>query len=72
MILRHSVVRTMLRAFRFVHHAIWPNVEVAAVPSGVRVDWNVPVTVRDGTVLRVNVFRPEGLGSLPVLMSAHP
>ena len=72
MILRHSVVRTMLRAFRFVHNAIWPNVKVAAVPAGVHVDWNVPVTVRDGTVLRVNVFRPEGPGSFPVLMSAHP
>jgi putative CocE/NonD family hydrolase len=32
----------------------------------------VAVTVRDGTVLRFNVFRPEGPGSFPVLMSAHP
>ena len=39
----------------------------------IHVDWNVSVMVRDGTVLRVNVFRPkEGPGRFPVLMSAHP
>ncbi len=40
MILRYAVVRTMLRGFRLVRNAIWPNVKVAAVPSGVHVDWN--------------------------------
>lgn len=33
---------------------------------------DVPVTVRDGTVLRVNVFRPPGDGPHPALMCAHP
>jgi len=32
----------------------------------------VPVTVRDGTVLRVNVFRPAVEGHYPVIMCAHP
>ena len=33
---------------------------------------DLPVTVRDGTVLRVNVVLPTGGGRFPVLMSAHP
>jgi predicted acyl esterase len=72
MLLRHSVIRTLLRSLRFVRNAIWPNVKVAAISSGIHVDWDVPVALRDGTVLRVNVFRPESSGPFPVLMSAHP
>jgi predicted acyl esterase len=68
----YSMVRTMLGGIRFVRNAIRPNVQVAAVSPDVHVDWNVPVMVRDGTVLRVNVFRPKGPGPFPVLMSAHP
>ncbi len=41
-------------------------------PTGVSVDWDVPIAVRDGTVLRANVFRPAGGGRWPVIMSAHP
>jgi len=33
---------------------------------------NLPVTVRDGTTLRVNVVLPPGQGPFPVLLSAHP
>ena len=43
-----------------------------APPSGVSVDWDVPIAVRDGTLLRANVFRPAGGGRWPVIMSAHP
>jgi predicted acyl esterase len=32
----------------------------------------VEVAVRDGTILRVNVFRPEREGSYPVILCAHP
>src|SRR5262249_49099014 len=39
----------------------------------VRSERDVPVRVRDGTTLRVNVFRPEVEDALfPVLMCAHP
>lgn len=44
----------------------------SAPPASVSADWDVPVPVRDGTVLRVNVFRPAGGGRWPVIMSAHP
>src|SRR6516165_10953670 len=33
---------------------------------------DLPVTVRDGTILRVNVVLPTGPGPFPVLLSAHP
>ena len=49
-----------------------PNVIVTSAPPDVHADWNVPVKVRDGTTLRVNVFRPSEPGVYPVIMSAHP
>lgn len=33
---------------------------------------NVPIAVRDGTVLLANVFRPQGAGRFPVIMSSAP
>ena len=45
---------------------------VTSVPPDVHADWNVPAKVRDGTTLRVNVFRPDESGTYPVIMPAHP
>ena len=36
------------------------------------IDWDVPIGSRDGTVLRADVFRPEGEGRWPVLLSYGP
>jgi uncharacterized protein len=41
-------------------------------PGSLVIERDVPVTTRDGTVLRVNVYRPTGPGPFPVLLSAHP
>jgi predicted acyl esterase len=41
-------------------------------PGSVVADRDVAVAMRDGIVLRVNVYRPPGGGRHPVLMSAHP
>ncbi len=60
------------RAFRRVRNIVRPNVSVTPPPEGVVLDRDVEVMVRDGTVLRVNVFRPAGGGRFPVMMSAHP
>ena len=50
-----------------------PPVEVYELASGwPEVLRDLPVAVRDGTVLRVNVVLPAGGGRFPVLMSAHP
>lgn len=47
---------------------------LAHAPFGVRVEFNVPATMRDGTVLRGNVYRPDdgGAGSYPVLLTRLP
>jgi predicted acyl esterase len=55
-----------------IENAVRPHVEVTPAPEQYRVDWDVPVVVRDGTTLRVNVFHPGGDGPVPVIMSAHP
>ena len=50
-----------------------PPVTVRPAPEAEIVfERDVGVTVRDGTVLRVNVFRPPGEAPHPVLMCAHP
>lgn len=36
------------------------------------VEKNVPICLRDGAILRANVFRPEGNASVPVLMTHGP
>lgn len=46
------------------------DITVTAPPAGVRFDRDVEVVVRDGTVLRANVLRPEAGGRYPVLLSA--
>lgn len=57
---------------RRLKHAVRPAVTITAPPDGVVVDRDVEVPVRDGTILRVNVFRPASDGRFPVLMCAHP
>jgi putative CocE/NonD family hydrolase len=40
--------------------------------QSVSVDLNVPATMRDGVVLRANVYRPAGEGRWPVLLTRLP
>ena len=50
-----------------------PPVSVYEPPAGeLSVLRDLPVVVRDGTILRVNVVLPAGGGRFPVLMTAHP
>lgn len=50
-----------------------PPVSVRSAPEAEIVfDRDVAVRVRDGTTLRVNVFRPPGEGTYPAILSAHP
>ena len=39
---------------------------------GMRIDWDVPVAMDDGTVLRADVFRPDDDDRHPVLMTHGP
>jgi predicted acyl esterase len=49
-----------------------PPVKITLPPPGIRFEHDVEVAIRDGTILRVNVFRPEGEGRYPVIVCTHP
>lgn len=60
-------------ALHRLHRIIRPTVRIDDVPTGALViDNDVAVPMRDGTRLRVNVYRPGGDGPFPVLLCAHP
>jgi putative CocE/NonD family hydrolase len=60
-------------ALRRVPGLLRPPVEVyVPEPGSLTMLRDLPVTVRDGTTLRVNVVVPTGEGPFPVLLSAHP
>ena len=42
------------------------------MPADVAKETDVEVVMRDGVRLRLNLFRPVGEGSFPVILSAHP
>jgi predicted acyl esterase len=49
-----------------------PDIRITPPPTNVQFDRDVAVAVGDGTVLRVNVFRPEDDAAHPVLLCAQP
>ncbi len=40
--------------------------------DGMHIEWDVPITMDDGLVLRADVFRPPGESKVPVLLSYGP
>lgn len=40
--------------------------------NGMRIDWDVPIPMKDGVVLRGDVFRPDDDGEYPVILGAGP
>ena len=42
------------------------------VRDGMRIDWDVPIVMDDGVVLRCDVFRPRKDGHYPVILSYGP
>ena len=46
--------------------------EVSEVRDGMRIDWDMPITMEDGLVLRCDVFRPVKKGRYPVILSHGP
>jgi predicted acyl esterase len=40
--------------------------------DGMRIDWDVPIGMDDGAVLRADVFRPGDGGRYPVILGATP
>ena len=46
--------------------------ENSEVKDGMRIDWDVPITMDDGLVVRADIFRPVDDGHYPVIMSYGP
>jgi len=46
--------------------------EKSETRDGMRIDWDVPITMDDGLVLRADVFRPIAAGRYPVILSHGP
>lgn len=44
----------------------------AEVRDGMRIDWDVPIRMEDGVVLRADVYRPVQDGKYPVILSYGP
>ena len=42
------------------------------VRDGMRIDWDVPIAMDDGLILRADVFRPLAEGRTPVILSYGP
>jgi predicted acyl esterase len=42
------------------------------IRDGMRIDWDVPIAMSDGLVLRSDVYRPVGEGRYPVIISYGP
>jgi predicted acyl esterase len=42
------------------------------IRDGMRIDWDVPISMNDGIVLRADVFRPTAEGHYPVLLTYGP
>ena len=49
-----------------------PPITVIDPPTDIEADRDVSVPTRDGTVLRINVFREPGGEPRPVILSIHP
>lgn len=63
---------TLAYALERIRGVILSPVKVVKPPDGIIRERDVLVRVRDGTALRVNVYRPSEAGRFPVLMSLHP
>jgi predicted acyl esterase len=42
------------------------------IRDGMQIDWDAPIAMDDGVVLRADVFRPTGAGKHPVILSYGP
>ena len=42
------------------------------IKDGMRIEWDAPIQMDDGLVLRADIFRPVAEGKYPVIMSYGP
>jgi predicted acyl esterase len=55
-----------------MRRALRPPVVVHAPGPHLHAEKDVQIRMRDGTILRANVYRPRGSGPVPALLCAHP
>jgi len=48
------------------------NAEKSEIRDGMQIDWDVPIAMDDGVVLRADLFRPPGGSAYPVILSYGP
>jgi len=46
--------------------------EISEIRDGMRIDWDMPIKMDDGLVLRCDIFRPVAEGNYPVIMTYGP
>ena len=46
--------------------------EMSEIRDGMRIDWDMPITMDDGIVLRCDIYRPIADGKYPVIMTYGP
>ena len=46
--------------------------EVSEIRDGMRIDWDMPIKMDDGLVLRCDIYRPVKAGKYPVIMTYGP
>ena len=46
--------------------------EVSEIRDGMRIDWDMPIEMDDGLVLRCDIYRPVKAGNYPVIMTYGP
>jgi len=46
--------------------------EVSEVRDGMRIDWDMPISMDDGVVLRCDIYRPTKEGKYPVILTMGP
>src|SRR5580658_5928193 len=48
------------------------NAMKSEIRDGMQIDWDAPIEMDDGLVLRADIFRPVGEGKFPVILSYGP
>ena len=67
-----AVPRAVRYAWGQIRRRVWVPVTITDPPSDALVEWNIAVPMRDGVLLRINVFRPNDADQHPVLLCMHP
>lgn len=63
---------TLRYALSRIRGVVKPAVTVISLSADIHIDRDVSVATRDGTVLRINVFRDRDDVARPVILSIHP